>query len=252
MDMTYISACAQELDSTLAATVEAAASRVGIQGVVAGTLETSTPPGGHRWGSFGRDALTGLPFSDLGETRYIQFSALGTDWTLKSANDRQSVHAAERFAAATQALLAELAHEDLCIAPTRITVVVEPQSVAPQGSDGRVEALPSNDGRLWRVRLSPATANSFPRNFTAELLEALVSILIEASLLPGEDFLAAMERASERGLGQKLSLVRPYDELMAVVSDERYAETGRNRLTPPWDRRRGTLWDSPRLGVARG
>ena len=51
------------------------------------------------WESLGDTGLVVRPFADLGELRYIRFSALGTDWTLVAANDVDSVRVAERFAA---------------------------------------------------------------------------------------------------------------------------------------------------------
>ena len=239
LQLTYISACARDIDPALAATVGATASRLGVQDMIEGVLETSLPPDKNSWASFGSDDLTAPPFSDLGETRYIRFSALGTDWTLKSPNDTQSVRVAERFAAAAQAVLAELAREDLCIAPTRVTVLVEQRPHAVQGTGEKIKALPSNDGRLWKVRLASAETSpgiaTDPRNINMELLSALTYILLEVSLLPQTEFMAIIKGAFQRGLESKLALPRPYDELAEVVSDEHYAEMERNRLSAPWD-----------------
>ena len=77
------------------------------------------------WESFGTNELVGRPFADLGQVRYIRFSALGTDWTLVTANDVESVRLAERLAASAQVVLAALSREDLCLVPTRINVRVE-------------------------------------------------------------------------------------------------------------------------------
>ena len=210
LHLTHISACARDLDPVLASTVAAAASRMGVQEVIEGVLETTCPPDRNSWASFGSENHVGPPFSDLGRTRCIRFSALGTDWTLKSDNDVRAARAAERFAAAAQALLAALAGEDLCIAPTRITVLIELRSQATQDVMNSVEALPSNDGRLWRVRLaSISNSKDFnPDQITTDLLSALTQILLEASLLPASEFLVIIERAFQRGLGHKLSPTR--------------------------------------------
>ncbi|GAA2247202.1 hypothetical protein GCM10010232_38030 [Streptomyces amakusaensis] len=51
----------------------------------------------------------GRPFSDAGPTRRYTWNALGVDWEITCPNDRPSVLAAERYSAALQVLLAELA-----------------------------------------------------------------------------------------------------------------------------------------------
>ena len=238
LHVTHINACARDIDPTLAATVAAAGSRAGVQEIIEGVLERGQAPDRGPWASFGSDDLAGPPFSDLGDTRCIRFAALGTDWHLKAPNDVESVRAAERFAAAAQVMLAELAREDLCIVPTRITVLIQKSRHATQDLGETVEALPSNDGRLWKVRLAPAATpgSAEPDKVNRELLAVLTRILLEVSLLPQSEFMAIMRRAFQRGLGHKLSPARPYDELVAAaVSDEHYSETGRGRLSAPWD-----------------
>ena len=236
--MAYISACAQDIYPTLAARVAASASRVGVEEIIAGVLETSDASGGSSWLTFGPDELTGAPFSDLGEERWIRFSALGTDWLVKSAIDANSVRGAERFSAAAQATLAELASEDLGIIPTRITVVVEVGTGASRAPEEGIEALPSNDGRAWKVRLISAAepGDVDPNNVNRKLLVALATILRDASLLPQSDFEGIMERALDRGLAHMLSPARPYDELAAAwVLDEHYVEMDREQFSTPWD-----------------
>ena len=236
--MAYINACAQDVDPALAASVAASVSRVGVQEIIAGALETSDVSGGASWLTFGSDELTGAPFSDLGEARCIRFSALGTDWRVKSAIDTNSVRGAERFSAAAQATLAELASEDLCIIPTRITIVVEVGTGTPQGLGERIEVLPSNDGRAWKVRLVSATepGSVDPDSVNRKLLVAMATILRDASLLPQAEFEAIIERAFERGLAHMLSPARPYDEIAAAwVPDEDSVEIDRERFSTPWE-----------------
>lgn len=156
LHLTYINACARDLDPTLAATVARAGSRAGVQEFIEDLLERGQAPARGRWASFGSDDLAGPPFSDLGETLSIRFAALGTDWHLKAPNDVESVRAAERFAAAAQMMLAELAREDLCIVPTRITVLIQQRRHATQNlsETGR--------GRLsapWDCLSGPYTAH---------------------------------------------------------------------------------------------
>jgi len=50
---------------------------------------------------------------------------LGNVWTVETPNDRLHVLAAERFVAATQIALADLAGEDLLLIPGEVTVEVD-------------------------------------------------------------------------------------------------------------------------------
>ncbi len=76
----------------------------------------------------------GRPFSDAGPTRRYTWSALGNVWTVKTVNDRQHFLAAERFIAATQIALADLAGEDLLLVPGPITIKVDVvRDPVPQG-----------------------------------------------------------------------------------------------------------------------
>ena len=149
--------------------------------------------------------------------RWIRFSALGTDWTVSTANDDDSVTAAERFAAGVQTMLAALAREDLCLIPTAITVRIEQRREAAAASSNSIEAVPRNDGREWTVRLtiSEASGSTNLEEIDAELLTVLGTILREASLLPSDDLSAIMEQAFQRGLGHKLAPAVPTDYLVA-------------------------------------
>ena len=96
----------------------------------------------------------------------------------------------------------------------------------------RIEALPSNDGREWLVKLAPVRLSDDvnPGEVTTELLAMLSMILREASLLPEDGFTASLERAFERGLGHKLSPGRPYDELLAMFSMDTESRTPKSRI----------------------
>ena len=142
---------------------------------------------------------------------------------------------AERFAAAAQVMLAALANEELCLLPTRITVDLKKRP-RRSASTRDAEALPSNDGRAWIVRLTPfnATADVTSEEFTRELVEVLAQILREASLLPDEEFMTTIERAFQRGLGHKLSPPRPYDELVAAFAPGEGMQIPRGVWEAPW------------------
>ena len=239
LHLTYINACARTVNSDLAALISAKTTRTGAQDLIEDTINAVSLKDTDHWESFGTTELVARPFADLGDVRSIHFSALGTDWTMVTANDIESVRLGERFAASAQVLLAALSREDLCLVQTQIRVRIENRRRAIAPIEECIESLPSNEGREWVVRLAPAgnSHEANPREVENELLAMLTIILREASLLPEADFLASLERAFERGLGHKLSPARPYDELAAAFAEDIQPEIERSKYNTPWDSR---------------
>ncbi|MDE2747077.1 MAG: hypothetical protein OXI41_14030 [Chloroflexota bacterium] len=240
LHLTYITECAGVIDGQLLESVQAITTAVGVDDVVDMALSTASPDHERRWASFGGKDLTGPPFSDLGVTRHIRFSGLGTDWLVVAANDAKTNRMAERFAAGAQVMLAALASQDLCLVPTQISVNVERRR-RRSAATGAIESLPSNDGRKWTVRLTPfedATDVS-AEELTDELVSVLAVIFREASLLPDDDFATAIKRAFQRGLTHELFPPRPYDELAAAFAAEDKTEIRRGVWETPWSAREG-------------
>jgi len=178
--------------------------------------------------------MYGRPYSDAGKERVMRFAALGLDWTVRAENRYEHVLVAERFAAASQILLVELANKDLCFLRTTIDVHVAP---APAGS-GEAKWEASNDGRKWTVTLMAEPDGAQPMstpNHETELLSVLTHILLDASLLPYDAYMAEMEDAFRRGLPHKLGAGRPYDDLANAISRERFNAFGRQQAEPPED-----------------
>ena len=237
LHLSYINACARFVNSDLAALIAAKTARTGAQELVENTLDGVNFKDKGFWESLGTNGLVARPFADLGEVRYIRFAALGTDWTLVTANEIESVRLAERLAGAAQVIVAALAREDMCLLQTRITVRIEKSLGARTPSAKMIESLPSNDGREWVVRLEPIKNASLADSVehTTELLTILTVILREASLLPEADFRAILERVFERGLGHKLSPGRPYDELSAAFAEYIRSGIDGSQYLTPWD-----------------
>jgi hypothetical protein len=186
------------------------------------------------WTRIVDEQLLGRPFSDLGPERVIRFAALGTRWTIRAPNSYRESHAAERLAAAAQLLLVELANDDICLLGTEIDVTV---GLVGEG-DGHDPVLEiDEDGRrCWNVSLStvdPGASAPAAQELLHETLAALSSILLDISLLPAKEYFAAIERAFERGLGHKLAIGRPYDEMAEVVPESHYNGEAR-QLEPPF------------------
>lgn len=234
--------CARHTSPELAAGIESSVQRSGVLDFLNESIDDRPERLADSWQSFGEGEMSSRPFSDTGDTRCIRFAALGTTWTLMTDNDDEMVLVAERFAAGVQAMLAALAHEDLCLIPTAISVRIEArQEQAPDAQD-RIEAQPGNDGREWVVRLEPTGAASDPdlKAVHADLLGALVVILREASLLPADDLFSAMERGFQRGLGNRLMTAVQLEQFVDTFDVGQSSEVDRRNVAVPWDAQKGT------------
>ena len=248
LHLSYANLCARTVDRGLAALIAASTARTGNQELIEEVINAANLRSEEYWESFGIDDLATRPFADLGKVRHIRFSALGTAWTLVTANNFESICLAERFAAAAQIMLASLAREDLCLVPTQINVRIEKRSGTQTTVAEYIEPLPSNDGREWVVRLAPIQ-NPGEVNFTevvTELSGMLVTILREVSLLPEPDFSESLEKAFERGLVHKLTPGRPHDELVSAFADETEWQIQRTRYPRPLGLPRRVVYDTSR------
>ena len=237
MNLAYIKACAKTIDSELAAEVDSITARIGVQDVLEDAVSDLNSQDRHFWESFVNIGLVTRPFADLGKERYIRFSAIGTDWTLVSANDINSGRVAERFAAAAQIMLAALAREDMCLLQTRINVRIEYKVEGETPVEERIESLPSNDGREWVIQLGPVTDTNSAKfsESDIELLSMLTIILREASLLPDSDFSASLDKAFGRGLRHKLTAGKPYDHLVEAFTTDAGPVIRKAEYHTPWD-----------------
>ncbi|QDG65248.1 hypothetical protein NIBR502772_02600 [Pseudarthrobacter sp. NIBRBAC000502772] len=172
--------------------------------------------------SFAETSLVELgarPFSDTGLTRSLTFSALGTHWNITCANDRATVLAAERFAAAAQILLCELATEDPVLLDE--SVLVEIRLAGPQYRE-RVDLRPDNNQLSALVTLLPYTENTDADELEQEILHAVGVLLIRLSALSQEQVLDMLGDAFSRGFLTQLSFGRPYDETAGLLDEAHY------------------------------
>ena len=251
-NLACIGACARIVDSGLAASIIAKIDEIGALEAIEEAIGQMQAEDEDSWKSFGDVGLVARPFADIGEVRYIRFSALGTHWTLVTTNDLESVRLAERFAAAAQVMLTALAKDDLCLIETHINVRIENALLASTPFVEPINSLPSNVGREWEVRLTPVgtSTNTTWNETDIELMTMLAVILREASLLPEADFSASLEKAFARGLGHKLSPGRPYDELAAAFAAD--TEIPRVSYNTPWECRDGSSVAHPELSWQAG
>jgi hypothetical protein len=138
--------------------------------------------------------------------------------------------------------------------PTSIDVTVALASKSDRRSiSDRAEWRPSESGRRWRFSLSAIDEPvDHPEEIAAELLGVLSIVLVDASLLEHAVYRAALERAFERGLVNRLMFGRPFDELRMAFVDEELrraipATCQRPATTRLWD-----LTESPELAWIDG
>ena len=245
----YMLLCARHTSPDLASEIESLVERRGALALISELVDDRPERLADSWQSLGDGQLSNRPFSDTGDTRCIRFAALGTSWTLLTDNDDETVLIAERFAAGVQAMLAALAHEDLCLVPTAITVRIEVRQQHAPAAPERIEARPSNDGREWVVRLAPTGAQSSPdlEEVHADLLGALFVILREASLLPRDDLFAAMERGFQRGLGNRLMTAVQLEQFVDTFAVEQRSGFDRRTVEMPWNSLEGILSEHEEL-----
>lgn len=235
--LAYAAACARDINSEVESMMQEVVDRGGFQDVVDEVIASRCEDHPSSWGLFREGELAGPPFSDLGPTRHIRFAALGTSWTVLTNNDKESVRVAERFAAGVQAMLAALAREDLCLIQTDITVRIEPRQRTATDYSAGIEALPSNDGRKWRVQLTSRRSSDSARHedIGRELWTVLGAILLDISLLPGGELLSIMEQSFQRDLGNKLSPAVQIDEFAATFSRDQDEAFDLRSVEVPWD-----------------
>lgn len=155
----------------------------------------------------------GRPFSDVGPVREYSWCALGNVWVVTTPNERAHVLAAERFIAAAQTTLGDLATEDLLLVPGAIRVEIE---ISDTPVDPHAVFLPESDRgsgdvghRVLLTRAGRLAADADQ----LEVASAAMQVIVTQSLLGRPALSSLMARTFDRGLPHMLTCVRPYDEL---------------------------------------
>jgi hypothetical protein len=189
-----------------------------VRDMVDGAAALSEP----QWTELAAYQLSGLPFDDVGPVRHIAWSALGTTWLIECDNARSTVLASERFAAAAQIVIVELANHDPLLLPTDVHIWVDVDDGEPSAAD--CLDVTSDATSRWRVRLLPGdvTGASDDEPVRRQVITVLARILLTNSWLPSDRFLEIVHKTFARDLLGKLSVGRPYDELASIRPADRY------------------------------
>ncbi len=219
-ELMWIYLASRDLIPILATKVKHLLELAGMWNEVQGIIAETAPREADEWIDVVRAQLFGEWMGDVKDEWRISFAGLGTTWTIIGANEPITARAIQRLAAAAEVLLAELASDDLALLNTDIHV-----SVALGATSGeRAHPLPSNEGRHWKVLLTPwsDSVSGSEEPVRVELLAVLSSILAEASVLPVEQFMARIEEAFKRGLSHKIGFGPLFDELLYWIAHDGY------------------------------
>ncbi|MCC9177673.1 hypothetical protein [Arthrobacter sp. zg-Y750] len=170
-----------------------------------------------------RDGL-GRPFSDAGPVREYTWGALGNVWIVTSPNDRAHVLAAERFVAAAQITLADLAGEDLLLTPGEIRVEVDVADQPVEPGSVFTPASGRSEGTLRHLVTLTRSGTGTAEAVQLEVASAALQVIVTQSLLGQRAFVDVMNRTYEHNLPNMLTCVRPYDELVDLHKDAFYDE----------------------------
>ena len=222
---TMILKTARDLRPALAEPIEAVLQSTGINTTVdaipQGT-DDQTVRSEADWARIADEGGGGRPFSDVGPTRKYIWAALGMTWTVTTANERSATLAAERFSAAAQVVLAELATDTAVLLPEDVHIEVQPDPhTMPSSGAVATEPLPDNEASRWVVHPTPVDHLDLD-GFLHEVSGALIKILLTNSLLPTDQFMDVMNRVFKRGLMHKLIMGRPYDEIADITQPDAY------------------------------
>ncbi|MGC4829850.1 hypothetical protein [Micromonospora arida] len=198
-------------------------------------------------------------FADTGNNREIRFEARGLRWRVRSRNTYDDVRAAERFAAATQIVIAALGDEDLVL--IEATVEVRIKTILPRQGGEVAKRPPKSTGRAsdgahrYEVVLTRDTGPHSLAYLPAagEVAGAATSVFLSMSLLPPGPIESILNKVGDKGA--LLLAVFPhirYDRAYAVLPKEDFAEAERRALGPAGPPSFGETLMSEHLGRLDG
>lgn len=167
------------------------------------------------------EQLIGLPFSDTGPQRHLRFAALGTTWNITCRQDKATVLAAERLAASTQVLIADLALHDPVFLPSRLDINVSTDTPLDHNP---VKFRPANDRIQCQVYLTEHHESEPFDEFETNVLSIVATLAATVSALPHETFMSQVTACAEVGLGNRIVVGRPYDSVAGLLDDDHYAK----------------------------
>jgi hypothetical protein len=171
--------------------------------------------------------LWGRPLGDAGNTRHLQWRALGIRWRFRWLNKPNLAAAAEQLVACLQVVLADLAEDDLCLLPSTVTARIQVGAMS-------VVDEPSNRGSRWTITIP---ADLGVDDTVIACLGVVGEILHNLSTLPSSRFVSILKQRFKSGLSSKVFIARPYAELFSTFIPDRAIRAAR-RAAPAQAKRR--------------
>jgi len=161
--------------------------------------------------------LTDVPLNDLGETRKVNFNALGIEWTISFDNTYEMIPQSEEFCGIVQIVLAEIALSKYDF--HLIRGKVEIQLGISQDFKGPAQE-PSHESIIWKAWVRQLDSQD-PKEInlnTSSCVIAIRSIVSNLSLLPFDDFDTLFDSLfKESDLAGKTQLQGLYQRLYRYV-----------------------------------
>lgn len=157
------------------------------------------------WSSV-EETLYGVPWNDLQETRTANWCSQGLTWKVSWSNKAEVTEAVEEFLAQLQIILADVADLDLCLFRSTIEMRCFVNSNL-KNKPFEIKFEPSNENRVVVVGLS---AEDFGKEFKAEPIALIVTLLEHVSALPRAQFMNILEGRFKDGLANKLLIGASY------------------------------------------
>jgi hypothetical protein len=167
------------------------------------------------------------PFSDIGGTHEVSWSALGIRWTVQYSSEQPTRLAALELVATLQIAQVELADAELLIIPSDALIMVGIGHVERP----EINQLPNNEQFVWKVMLPLEQPEDMDAGF-AENVAVAVTVIGQLTALDRHVFMAAIERSFARGLPHRVVSVRPARELMEFALAQANGVENLNRLKP--------------------
>lgn len=216
-------------------------SRWGIDDV----FERLASTGERFWGGLDADEIwtrlesefAGRPLGDVGPVRTVNFEALGVHWTFTWENSYETNLKAEQFLAVFQIFIADVANDDLCILPTKVSVLFE---------TGDAQEITINRGKTvgrnqWVIDLGEQPKDSIENQETiqGQLSAAISRLLFDTSLLVSDAFFDYVKERFKHGFWHKLIFIAPYYTIArSLTPPEVFHQSDRAVVATP-DAKRG-------------
>lgn len=165
------------------------------------------------------DQLAGPVLGDVGDSRVIDFAALGIRWTFTFDNDQTSVLTAEGVVATLQVFLADIAtmHPVLIPATVHTTINVMPGA---DRADDNIDIDDTGTEVVAEINVSNDFTDIDARN--QSVLSMCLQLLAAVHVRPPGELQDLLDPLFKGGIVHKISIGRPYEETTRLLEPDHY------------------------------